>query len=410
MKKKTRLVIVLGLVTFTLVTAAAGAWFSGQWLIAAAAIPLVMMLVAVGLRRPPEREEAAPVREKKLVAKQPQSKCPRPTPVQRIQYDVDDPAYLAQQMLEQGRYALLLRPQIASNLRRDQLATASRCLDEAMGIVPEGDVLLQSWRALGDVDDKHGQRDRLVHVEAIYLDRYPVTNEQYRKFVADGGYENMSLWDAAIWPAVLDFVDETGHSGPRRWREGEYPEGLEDHPVVGVSWYEANAYARWVGKRLPSDPEWVKAGCWPVLTQGTRPMQRRYPWGDTMDRELAHLWGAANSTVSVYELAGGVSVGGVYHLIGNVWEWTTSNFGVWDTSSRKLETSTPMRSIRGGAFDTYFDNQAMCQFQSGDSPISRKHNIGFRCALSLCDVVTGDYDDADGDLVACGAPAVEEVQ
>ncbi len=146
----------------------------------------------------------------------------------------------------------------------------------------------------------------------------------------------MALWDSTIWPAVLDFVDRTGHSGPRFWEEGHYPEGLEDHPVVGVSWYEGAAYARWTGKRLPSDPEWVKAGCWPVLTQGTRPMQRRYPWGDTMDRELAHLWGNWQSgTIPVYELPGGVSVGGVYHLIGNVWEWTTSNFGVWDTTTRQ---------------------------------------------------------------------------
>ena len=91
-------------------------------------------------------------------------------------------------------------------------------------------------------------------------------------------------------------------------------------------------------------------------------------------------------TISVYELPDGVSVGGIYHLIGNVWEWTSSNFGVWDASRCKLDTSTPMKSIRGGAFDTYFDTQATCQFQSGEHPIHRKHNIGFRCALAMCDV------------------------
>ncbi len=133
-----------------------------------------------------------------------------------------------------------------------------------------------------------------------------------------------------------------------------------------------------------------------------------------MDRELANLWGSGpGATVSVYDLVDGVSVGGIYQLIGNVWEWTTSNFGVWDASSRKLETTTPMKSIRGGAFDTYFETQATCQFQSGESPISRKHNIGFRCAVALCDVISTDLDGnqvaEDDVLVACSAEAGEEL-
>jgi len=329
-------------------------------------------------------------------------------------YDENDPKSLAQRMLDEGRYALLLRPQIAKNLPPEQCHAAIHTLDEAMGIVPEGDVLLQSWRQSGDRDDASTSRERLVHVDALYLDRHPVTNRQYQQFVDDGGYTNMPLWDPAIWPAVLDFVDRTGHPGPRFWHDGHFPEGLDDHPVVGVSWYEGAAYARWCGKRLPSDPEWVKAGCWPVLAQGSRPMQRRYPWGDTMDRELANLWGSGpGATVSVYDLVDGVGVGGIYQLIGNVWEWTTSNFGVWDASSRKLETTTPMKSIRGGAFDTYFETQATCQFQSGESPISRKHNIGFRCAVALCDVISTDLDGnqvaEDDVLVACSAEAGEEL-
>jgi iron(II)-dependent oxidoreductase len=135
-----------------------------------------------------------------------------------------------------------------------------------------------------------------------------------------------------------------------------------------------------------------------------------------MDREVAHLWGSGpEETISVYELPDGASVAGIYHLIGNVWEWTTSNFGVWDSSKRRLETPTPMKSIRGGAFDTYFDTQATCQFQCGENPISRKHNIGFRCALALCDVVPIDNGDTQevqahqDTLVACGAEIEEEV-
>ena len=120
----------------------------------------------------------------------------------------------------------------------------------------------KSWRDDQVAEDRNTSHDQLVRVEGVYLDRYPVTNHQYQKFVDDGGYEQMSIWDRNIWPAVLDFVDRTGHSGPRFWSDGRYPDGLKDHPVVGVSWYEAVAYSRWVGKRLPSDPEWVKAGSW----------------------------------------------------------------------------------------------------------------------------------------------------
>ena len=75
------------------------------------------------------------------------------------------------------------------------------------------------------------------------------------------------------------------------------------------------------------------------------------------------------------------SAAGVLQLVGNVWEWTGTDFGAWGG-----ELHPPMKSLRGGAFDTYFDNQAMCQFQSGDTPIARRHNIGFRCALSACDL------------------------
>ncbi|MFO7901760.1 MAG: formylglycine-generating enzyme family protein [Planctomycetota bacterium] len=401
-------------------TAAWGLTGAGEWLIVGAAAPAILLVLWLGRRH--WRRAKAGTGETRVAGesksgREPEATEPRrgpPAPAARDVAGAEEPAELAKRMLQQGRYALLLRPQVAANLDEKQLDEAIQWLDEAMGLVPEGDVLLQSWRDAGNGDERWNQTDRLVHVEALYLDRHCVSNEQYYQFVADGGYENVALWDQMIWPAVLEFVDRTGYPGPRFWAEGCYPPGLEKHPVVGVSWYEGMAYARWVGKRLPSDPEWVKAGCWPVLAQGTRPVQRRYPWGDTLDRDLANLWGnGVDGTVAVDAHPGGVSVGGIYQLIGNVWEWTTSSFGMWDTTARRLETPTPMKSIRGAAFDTYFDTQATCQFQSGDSPVKRKHNIGFRCALAMCDVVSHrseKEDDGHQELVARGANAEEAVQ
>jgi iron(II)-dependent oxidoreductase len=314
-------------------------------------------------------------------------------------------------MLSDGRAALLLRPQIVSNLEQEHVQLALGKLDESMALVPEGQVVLRASHGDPTADDEEqAHSERPVHVEPLFLDRYPVTNRQFKAFVDAGGYEQIALWDQSVWPAILDFVDTTGQSGPRFWKDGTFLAGEADHPVVGVCWYEANAYARWVGKRLPSDPEWVKAGAWPVQVSGGKPLQRKFPWGDTMDRSFANLWGSGpGKTCSVREFNSGSTVGGVYQLIGNVWEWTSSNFGVWDPAHRRLETPAQMKSVRGGAFDTYFDSQANCQFQSGDSPMARKHNIGFRCALGVCDLgsLHGDAElsepavETEEELVAC---------
>jgi iron(II)-dependent oxidoreductase len=160
---------------------------------------------------------------------------------------------------------------------------------------------------------------------------------------------------------------------------------------------------------LPTDAEWVKAGSWPVALTRSARFQRKFPWGNTMQANRANLWGhGPGQTVPVDATPGGISVGGVHQLIGNVWEWTASRFIGQDDDDSRFVLQTPMRSLRGGAFDTYFENQATCQFQSGETPVSRRHNIGFRCALGMVDLaaevtnyLTGEAsDDADLDSAA----------
>lgn len=303
--------------------------------------------------------------------------------------DPTDVASLVEQMFDEGRFSLLLRAELIENLSSDQRQRAEAALADGMSLVPQGEIVLGLTPGSGD--DAVGRDEPptgvSVHVEHFYLDRYPVTNRQFHEFVAAGGYQQMAIWNAEILPGLLDFVDETGAPGPRFWRDGCYRPGTADHPVVGVSWYEADAYARWVGKRLPSDPEWEKAGSWPVQMSATARPQRRYPWGEAMDLRRCNLWGSGHGgTLPVFAQPEGASVGGVYQLVGNVWEWTCSPFGSWVTSRDRLVLPVAMKSIRGGAFDTYFENQATCQFQSGEDPLARKRNVGFRCALSGCDV------------------------
>ena len=95
-------------------------------------------------------------------------------------------------------------------------------------------------------------------------------------------------------------------------------------------------------------------------------------------------------------------MGGIRQLIGNVWEWTSTNFGAGALHGGDFSLPTPMKSLRGGAFDTYFENQASCHFQSGEKPVARKHNVGFRCAVSMCDrslAPTGGTAAADSSAV-----------
>lgn len=304
-----------------------------------------------------------------------------------------DPIALVDKMLEQSRFALLLRPQIIGNLSPAQRDKAASQLDETMALVPEGEVVMPSARVLPNSD---ADPRECVFVEGFFLDRFAVTNAQFKCFVDAGGYEQISFWEPEIMGGMLDFVDQTKCPGPRFWRNGSFAPGLENHPVVGVSWYEAQAYARWAGKRLPTDAEWVKAGCWPIASGSGRPVQRTYPWGESMDRKLANVWGSGHaSTAEVDGFADGTSVNGIYQLIGNVWEWMSCNLGDWNAEARHWKLNEPMKGIRGAAFDTYFDNQATCHFQSGDSLLARKHNIGFRCAVGLCDVAEANLFETD---------------
>ena len=367
---------------FCLLNFSAGCYGGNASLTGGGAVGICYFLLMTSQAYDPERKEdrhSPTVSE--IITPIAQPRIERPTS--------DDPV---EQMVYQSRYALLLLRQVAETLTDAHFQLAIDAFQQEMALVPEGDVEVEGGPAfapddLAEVAADHVPGGSLFHVEPFFLDRYPVTNRQYYEFVVGGGYREMELWEKSIWPAVLDMVDRTGSPGPRFWQSGCYLPGEEELPVVGISWYEAAACARWLCKRLPTDAEWVKAASWPISIDAKTLVHRRYPWGDAMDRARANLWSSGpNRIVAVQGFAGGANVGGIHQLIGNVWEWTDGQFH-GRTRDGKLELPTPMKSIRGGAFDTYFDSQANTQFQSGDNPLSRRHNIGFRCAIPMRDVV-----------------------
>lgn len=309
--------------------------------------------------------------------------APPPEP-RRIDSEVD----LVDAMLVNRRYALLLRPETASQLERDQYLRAIRELDDAMVLTPAGSVLLgvaAERETLGH-DATAGLAEPgaegVARVEPCYVDRYTVTNADFQHFVDGGGYEELEFWPEVALPALFDFIDQTGVTAPRFWREGHYAEGKGKLPVVGVSWYEAVAYARWVGKRLPNDAEWTKTCAWPIESAPGRVAQRRYPWGEAFDTRRANLWSAGHArAVEVDAYPDGAAVGGVEQMVGNVWEWTSSTLD--ETTPQAVRFPSALRTIRGGAYNTYFENQATCHFQSAEHPLARKANIGIRLAISM---------------------------
>ena len=265
-------------------------------------------------------------------------------------------------------------------------------LGKQMALIPEGEVLMSGLSAdvLTEIATLSAFEPQWV--EGFYLDRTCVTNRQFAEFVDAGGYLEENLWPAEVLSNLLQFVDLTDSPGPANWQYGRPPQDRLDHPVSGISWYEANTYAHWRGKRLPSPSEWQ----WSAIWAGGQPAgvtQRRYPWGDSFDPSRCNTWNnGLGTTVPVTEFCNGCTPNGIYQLIGNVWEWTAALFEC-DPSSNgdRVLTEFPMAEIRGGAFDTYFASQATAQFRTGQSLLFRGANVGFRCCVS-CDQLTLSSD------------------
>ncbi len=141
-----------------------------------------------------------------------------------------------------------------------------------------------------------------------WIAQYPVTNEEYRAFVLAGGYGNRQYWSDNGWKWKL----ENDIAVPKYWTDPEWNKA--DHPVVGVSYYEAAAYASWSGKRLPFEQEWEKAA------RGEN--GREYPWGDEFDKDRCNSSESGiGHTTPVTQYPNGVSLYGCYEMAGNVLEW-----------------------------------------------------------------------------------------
>ena len=237
-----------------------------------------------------------------------------------------------------------------------------------MVLIPEGEFIMGSSDTEAKEDEKPPHK---VFLDAFYIDKHEVTNAQYKRFIDETGY-----------PAP--YVD-ADWARPYNWTNRTYPKGKANYPVVLVSWKDAQAYARWAGKRLPTEAEWEKAARGALVS-------KKYPNGDNITQKEANY-----NTGSIFSFNKLRPVGsykpngyGLYDMAGNVWEWCQ------DWYSESYYKNSPYRNPQGppnGLYKVFRGGSWVaekrflrCSQRGKNVPTYKSHTVGFRCVLSLKDV------------------------
>jgi gamma-glutamyl hercynylcysteine S-oxide synthase len=227
-----------------------------------------------------------------------------------------------------------------------------------------------------------------VDLRPFRIDRHPVTNGEYAEFIRTGGYDDHRHWSKA----GAEWLSSSGVRAPKYWKrdgDGWLERTMDriaqldpDRPVCHVCYYEAEAFAKWAGKRLPTEYEWEAAASW---NSGGPP--RAFPWGDELpDQRRANVDQLYFQTAPVGAFPENVSSIGCYGMIGDVWEWTSSEFRGYPRfrSYPYKEYSEEFfgaeyRVLRGGSWATR-PCAIRNTFRNWDYPIRRQIFSGFRCA------------------------------
>jgi formylglycine-generating enzyme required for sulfatase activity len=282
---------------------------------------------------------------------------------EKLKTNIKDPSCLECHMPDDERIQADPRPAAAAMAVPVKLEPAVKTTE--MIHIPAGVFLMgrsverTSTEGRGNDDETP---EHQVYVPGFYMDKYETTNIQYKAF-----------------------LDASGIKPPRNWRGGNIPPGKDHHPVNYVSWFEANDYCHWVGKRLPTEAEWEKGA------RGTKGLH--FPWGNTFDPMKANTpqhWLALDKkgdTMPVGSFENGKSPFGLYDMAGNLYEWTSSWYKPYPHNNKpNAHYGYKNKIVRGGSwYDclSYGCGLSAPTFnRTRFAPIIRNKSFGFRCAKS----------------------------
>lgn len=251
---------------------------------------------------------------------------------------------------------------------------------DEMVLIPPGEFQMGSDEKISRENEKPVHT---VYVDEFYIDKYPVTNEQYKRFVdANPEWNNLGLYNFQF--ILRNYRD---YDYLKNWRKGKFPSGKDEHPVNWVSWHAAMAYAKWIGKRLPTEAEWEKAARGGLVG-------RMFPWENAILPESANFDRLVGETTPVGKYpANGY---GVFDIIGNVSEWCLDEWNsnyyrfqqknnpVSGGSMKRIMESTSTRKkrvIRGGSWNSQ-RNELRVSHRDCKPPWKTYSIVGFRCVMS----------------------------
>jgi len=318
--------------------------------------------------------------------------------LEEVDLDGDDPLLkdgfvydLVIQHEHQHDETILQTVQLTPGRYLSELPALPACRDVAhdMVSVPGGQY------PIGSGSDEPYDNERARHqvdLRPFRIDRFPVTNGKYLLFMEDGGYARRDLWSADGWEWRSTFAIEAPEywvawsDGWRTARAGVEVPVDPRLPVCHVSWFEADAYARWAGKRLPTEFEWEIAAAWDPATRRAR----RYPWGDEPPTTaIANLDQQLFTAAPVGAYPAGASALGCEQMLGDVWEWTSSDFQPYPgfRAYPYPEYSVPFfgtgfKVLRGASWATR-PRVARNTFRNWDSRLKRQIFAGFRCVQEV---------------------------
>lgn len=243
----------------------------------------------------------------------------------------------------------------------------------------------------GDAYDNERPR-HTIRSSAFEIDAVPVTNSAYAEFIADNGYGRKELWSEA----GIAWLTDSGVTSPKYWQRNDNGWSVRtmdntgpiapNDPVCHVCYYEADAFAHWAGKRLPTEYEWEIAASWNPQTK----CAQRFPWGEAEPNGLlANIDQLGFSTAPIGAFEQNVSPLGCYGMIGDVWEWTSSDFNGYPgfvafPYPEYSETffGSEYKVLRGGSWATRA-GAVRNTFRNWDYPVRRQIFSGFRCARDV---------------------------